>query len=82
MTSNNFDARGQLTVDNRAYAIYRIDRIKGSDRLPYSLKVLLENLLRNEDGRAVDEDDVRALAAWTPNSGSDREIAFTPARVR
>ena len=81
MTSNSFGARDQLTVDGTAYEIYRIDRIAGSDRLPYSLKVLLENLLRNEDGRLVTAEQVRALGDWDSAAEVNAEIQYTPARV-
>ncbi|MCY1158190.1 MAG: aconitate hydratase [Citricoccus sp.] len=81
MTSNSFGARDQLTVDGTSYEIHRIDRIDGSDRLPYSLKVLLENLLRNEDGRLVTAEQVRALGDWDPRSEVNTEIQYTPARV-
>lgn len=81
MTSNSFDARGELTVDNTSYEIFRINRVKGAGRLPYSLKVLLENLLRNEDGRLVTSEQVRALADWDPRALANAEIQYTPARV-
>lgn len=81
MTSNSFGARNQLTVDSRTYEIYRLDSIQGSDRLPYSLKVLLENLLRNEDGRLVTDEQVRALGNWDPRAEPNAEIHYTPARV-
>ncbi|MGH3555617.1 MAG: aconitase family protein, partial [Mycobacterium sp.] len=70
-----------LTVDDTAYQIRRLDRVDGSARLPYSLKVLLENLLRNEDGRLVTAEQVSALAAWDPSAKHGREVAYTPARV-
>ncbi|MFP4636410.1 MAG: hypothetical protein ACLFRD_11155, partial [Nitriliruptoraceae bacterium] len=63
---DSFSARADLTVGDRSYEIYRLDAVPGSERLPFSLKVLLENLLRNEDGEAVTADDVRALAQWEP----------------
>lgn len=66
--ANSFDARDQLTVGQDTYEIYRLDRIEGSARLPYSLKVLLENLLRNEDGSIVTADQVRAVAEWDPSA--------------
>ncbi|MEO8750711.1 MAG: aconitate hydratase AcnA [Allobranchiibius sp.] len=81
MHANSFDARSQLTVGDMSYTIYRLDRIAGSERLPYSLKVLLENLLRNEDGVLVTADQVRALAAWDPAAEHGSEVQFTPARV-
>ncbi|MBT1002873.1 aconitate hydratase [Paenarthrobacter sp. DKR-5] len=81
MKANSFGARGQLNVDNRTYEVYRLDRVKGSDRLPYSLKVLLENLLRNEDGQLVTPEHVTSLGGWDPRSASNPEIQYTPARV-
>lgn len=80
-SSNSFGTRDQLTVEDTTYEIHRLDRIEGSSRLPYSLKVLLENLLRNEDGRMVTEEQIRALADWDPQAAHGREVAFTPARV-
>ena len=82
MTSNSFGSRRDLAVGDGSVAIYGLDAA-GADlgSLPYSLKVLLENLLRNEDGVKVTADDVRALARWTPGSSSEAEISFTPARV-
>ncbi len=81
MTSNSFDARSKLTVDDTTYEIYRLNGISGSARLPYSLKILLENLLRNEDGRLVTADQVRALAGWDPAEENNPEVQYTPARV-
>lgn len=81
MTSNSFGARDKLTVGGTTYEIYRIDRVKGSSRLPYSLKVLLENLLRNEDGRLVTAEQVHALEQWDPKAAANAEIQYTPARV-
>ncbi len=81
---NSFDARGALDVNGKSYQIYRLDALKqhGMDvaRLPYGLKILLENLLRNEGGD-VTADDIRALASWDPDAQPSKEIAFTPARV-
>src|SRR5438874_6070597 len=81
MSDNSFGARASLTVGGREFTIYRLDAVDGSARLPYSLKVLLENLLRTEDGHNVTADQVRALAAWKPDAEPDTEIQFTPARV-
>ncbi|MGV0642919.1 aconitate hydratase [Mycolicibacterium sp. XJ2546] len=81
MSADSFGTRDRLTVDDSTYTIYRLDRIEGSQRLPYSLKVLLENLLRNEDGRLVTSEQINALAAWDPTAEHGREIAYTPARV-
>jgi aconitate hydratase len=81
MTLNSFATRDQLTVDGTAYQIHRLARIDGTQRLPYSLKVLLENLLRNEDGHLVTAEQVNALAGWDPGAEHGREMAYTPARV-
>ena len=81
MASNSFGTQDQLAVDDETYIIHRLARIDGAARLPYSLKVLLENLLRNEDGRLVTAEQVSALAAWDPTAEHGREVAFTPARV-
>ncbi|HEX7322509.1 MAG TPA: aconitate hydratase AcnA, partial [Mycobacterium sp.] len=78
---DSFSTRGQLAVDGTSYQIRRLDGIDGSARLPYSLKVLLENLLRNEDGRMVTAEQAQAVAAWDPAAEHGREIAYTPARV-
>ena len=82
MTSlNTFASRSTLDVDGRGYEIYRLDAVPGLERLPYSLKVLAENLLRTEDGANITAEHVRALAAWDPAAQPDTEIQFTPARV-
>ncbi|TFH50787.1 aconitate hydratase AcnA [Actinomyces viscosus] len=82
MTSiNTFASRSTLDVDGRDYEIYRLDAVPGLERLPYSLKVLAENLLRTEDGANITAEHVRALAAWDPSADPDTEIQFTPARV-
>ena len=78
---DTFSSRDTLTVGGRSYEIYRLDAVTGLERLPYSLKVLAENLLRTEDGANVTADHVRALAAWDPAAEPDTEIQFTPARV-
>jgi aconitate hydratase len=81
MTHDSFGARSTLSVGDREVSIYRLDALPDSERLPYSLKVLLENLLRNEDGHNVTAEQVRALAAWKSDAEPDTEIQFTPARV-
>ena len=81
MSSNSFNSRDTLKVGDKSYEIHRLDSIPGSTRLPYSLKVLLENLLRNEDGRVVTAAQVEALQAWDPKNVGDIEIQYTPARV-
>ncbi|MBF6319914.1 aconitate hydratase [Nocardia cyriacigeorgica] len=81
MSGNSFGARDVWTAGDREFTIYRLDRIPTAHRLPYSLKVLLENLARREDGHLVTAEQVRALAAWDPAAVGTTEIAFTPARV-
>src|SRR5665647_809748 len=81
MSVNSFGAKSSLTVDGTAYEIFRLDAVDGQAKLPYSLKVLLENLLRNEDGANITKGDIAALASWDPASEPDKEIQFTPARV-
>ncbi|HVD90062.1 MAG TPA: aconitase family protein, partial [Jatrophihabitantaceae bacterium] len=78
---NSLDARDRLEVDGRTLDYFRISAVDGSDRLPFSLKVLLENLLRTEDGMSVTRRDIEALARWDPLGQPSIEIAFTPSRV-
>jgi aconitate hydratase len=78
---NSLGAQDTLTVEGKDYEIFRIDRVPGSSSLPYSLKVLLENLLRTEDGKNVTEDQIRALGNWDANAEPTIEIQYTPARV-
>ena len=78
---DSFGARDQFVVGDTSYEIFRLDGVDGSEHLPYSLKILLENLLRCEDGVLVTADQVRALAAWDPNAEHGTEIQYTPARV-
>ncbi len=78
---DTFGAKSQLRVGDASYEIYRIDRVAGHDRLPYSLKILLENLLRSEDGANITADHIRALGGWDPDADPSVEIQFTPARV-
>ncbi|MCT1954832.1 MULTISPECIES: aconitate hydratase AcnA [Dermabacter] len=80
-TVNSFGAKTSLTVNAREYEIYALDAVEGYRRLPYSLKVLLENLLRTEDGENITAAHVQALAGWDPNAEPSEEIQFTPARV-
>jgi aconitate hydratase len=81
MSTNSFGARRTLDVEGASYDIFRLDHVDDTARLPYSLKVLLENLLRNEDGRLVTAEQVNALAGWDAAAQHGREIQFTPARV-
>ncbi|MEV7073191.1 aconitate hydratase [Streptomyces sp. NPDC091972] len=81
MSANSFDARATLSVGDESYEIFRLDKVEGSARLPYSLKVLLENLLRTEDGANITADHIRALGNWDSQAQPSQEIQFTPARV-
>ncbi|AYN43544.1 aconitate hydratase [Streptomyces dangxiongensis] len=81
MSANSFDARSTLPVGDESYEIFRLDKVEGSARLPYSLKVLLENLLRTEDGANITADHIRAIANWDSQAQPSQEIQFTPARV-
>ncbi|MEV6611511.1 aconitate hydratase AcnA [Kutzneria sp. NPDC051319] len=80
-SKDSFGARGTLTVGDASYEVFRLSAVDGAERLPYSLKILLENLLRTEDGANITADHVRALASWDPSADPDTEIQFTPARV-
>ncbi|MFJ3951819.1 aconitate hydratase AcnA [Streptomyces libani] len=81
MSANSFDARSTLQVGDESYEIFKLDKVEGSARLPYSLKVLLENLLRTEDGANITADHIRALGGWDSQAQPSQEIQFTPARV-
>jgi aconitate hydratase len=85
MSVNSFNSRSLLKVGKKEYEIYRLDALDkqgiSTKHLPYSLRILLENLLRTEDGRNVKKEDIRSMAAWNKNSKPDKEIAFTPSRV-
>ncbi|MER6916420.1 aconitate hydratase AcnA [Streptomyces sp. NPDC000594] len=81
MSANSFDARTTLSVGDESYEIFKLDKVEGSARLPYSLKVLLENLLRTEDGANITADHIRALGGWDSQAQPSQEIQFTPARV-
>ncbi|WP_066364341.1 aconitate hydratase AcnA [Herbidospora mongoliensis] len=81
MSANSFGARDTLRVGDASYEIYRLDRVEGSARLPYSLKILLENLLRTEDGANITEAHINAIGQWDPSAAPSVEIQFTPARV-
>ncbi|BBX25887.1 aconitate hydratase [Mycolicibacterium alvei] len=78
---NSFGARDTLTVGDKNYEIYRLDAVPGAEKLPYSLKVLAENLLRTEDGANITKDHIEAIANWDPSAEPSIEIQFTPARV-
>ena len=84
-SQDSFGAKGTLDVDDKSYEIYRLDKVVGEgldvESLPFSLKVLLENLLRTEDGGDITADHIRAIAGWDAAAHPDQEIQFTPARV-
>ncbi|WP_188187232.1 aconitate hydratase AcnA [Nonomuraea sp. SYSU D8015] len=81
MSANSFGSRDTLRVGDASYEIFRLDAVEGAARLPYSLKILLENLLRTEDGANITADHIRALGGWDPKATPSVEIQFTPARV-
>jgi aconitate hydratase len=81
MPAGSFGAPGTLNAGGDTYRIFRLDAVEGATRLPFSLKILLENLLRNEDGHLVTAAQIEALARWDPTAEPATEIAFTPARV-
>src|SRR6202044_2308364 len=85
MSLNSFNSRSLLKVGNKEYEMYRLDALDkqgiSTQHLPYSLRILLENLLRTEDGSNVKKEDIRSMAGWNKNSKPDKEIAFTPSRV-
>lgn len=78
---NSFDSKKTLDVNGKEYTYFDITAVEGLEKLPYSLKVLAENLLRTEDGKNVTEEHIKALANWDPQAEPDTEIQFTPARV-
>lgn len=78
---NSFGAKDTLKVGDNSYEIYRLDAVPGTEKLPYSLKVLAENLLRTEDGANITKDHIEAIANWDPSADPSVEIQFTPARV-
>lgn len=80
-SKDSFGAKASLEVSGKSYNIFDITKLAGQESLPYSLKILLENLLRTEDGANITADQIRALAQWDPSSQDETEIQFTPARV-
>jgi len=81
MSKNSFDAKSSLEVSGKNYEIFDITKLPAAATLPFSLKILLENLLRTEDGANITAKQIEALASWNPDSQPDTEIQFTPARV-
>jgi len=82
VSADTFGARGTLAVGGQDYEIFRLGALQDTydvARLPYTQRILLENLLRHEDGANITADDITALANWDPNAEPDREISFTPA---
>ncbi|WP_197376910.1 aconitate hydratase AcnA [Mycolicibacterium baixiangningiae] len=80
-SKDSFGASDTLSVGDKSYEIYRLDAVPGTEKLPYSLKVLAENLLRTEDGVNITKDHIEAIANWDPQADPSIEIQFTPARV-
>ncbi len=84
-STDSFGAKGTLDVDGKSYEIFRLSSVEGDgldvDSLPFSLKVLLENLLRTEDGENITEESIKQIAGWDADAEPDQEIQFTPARV-
>ncbi|WP_129659075.1 aconitate hydratase AcnA [Rothia uropygialis] len=80
-TVDSFGSKGALDVNGTEYEIFRLSKVEGAEKLPFSLKVLLENLLRTEDGANITDEHIKALASWDPKAEPDTEIQFTPARV-
>ncbi|GAB3407347.1 aconitate hydratase AcnA [Schumannella luteola] len=80
-TVNSFGSKSTLKVGDTDYEVFRIDTVPGHEKLPFSLKVLLENLLRTEDGANITKAQIEALGSWDPNAEPDTEIQFTPTRV-
>src|ERR1700710_897258 len=84
-STDSFGAKGTLDVDGKSYEIYRLSSVEGDgldvDSLPFSLKVLLENLLRTEDGENITKESIKQIAGWDADAEPDQEIQFTPARV-
>ena len=80
-TVDSFGSKGVLDVNGAEYEIFRLNEVEGAEKLPYALKVLLENLLRTEDGANVTKEQIKALANWDASAQPDTEIQFTPARV-
>ncbi|WP_433058023.1 aconitate hydratase AcnA [Dactylosporangium sp. CS-033363] len=78
---DSFGAKSRLSVGDASYEIYKIGQVEGAERLPYSLKILLENLLRTEDGANITAEHIRALGSWDASAEPSVEIQFTPARV-
>ncbi|MEV6443732.1 aconitate hydratase [Amycolatopsis sp. NPDC051716] len=80
-SKDSFGAKDTLKVGDASYEVFRLNKVEGAELLPYSLKILLENLLRTEDGANITADHIRALGSWDPNADPSIEIQFTPARV-
>ena len=79
--NNSFGCRATLDIDGHEYTYFSLPKLEGTDTLPFALKILLENLLRLEDGVDVTRDDIEAFLRWDPQAAPSQEIAFTPARV-
>src|SRR3954462_5806958 len=78
---DSFGSKQTLTVGGTDYEVFQVDKVPGHEKLPFSLKVLLENLLRTEDGANVTKSQIESLGSWVPTAEPDTEIQFTPARM-
>ena len=78
---DSFQAKQELKVGGKRYQIFSLNSVPGLEKLPFCLKILAENLLRNEDGENVSADQIARLANWQPGAGDKTEVQFTPARV-
>ena len=81
MSLNSFGAATQLKVGDKSYKIYDLKAVSGIEKLPYSLKILAENLLRNEDGENITKEQIAQIANWNPDAQPSQEIQYSPARV-
>ena len=81
MSLNSFGAATQLSVGDKSYKIYDLKAVPGTEKLPYSLKILAENLLRNEDGENITKEQIAQIANWDPDAQPSQEIQYSPARV-
>src|SRR5881409_1176971 len=78
---DTFKSRSTLKVGNKSYTFYRVNAVPGAEKLPFSIRILIENLLRREDGQVVTEGMIKCLCQWSPRKVAAEEIAFMPSRV-
>ena len=79
--SNSFDTKSSLDVNGKSYEIFNVGKLPQAERLPYSIKILLENLLRYEDNKTVTKDDIEAILNWDAKAEPSKEIAFRPFQI-